>query len=242
MSSKKNKKNPGMTREMEMESARMFGKHVTKEKALLLFVVTMLACAMPMQLGVRLWDKIPEIVETGLIGMDGKDDSIPRWMVAFGLPGLMCLLDLIAHMQLLINQKNMTLPKPAVRLVGRWGFPIISVIFCSGMIMQSVGSQALTLPFVTPCVLGLALMMLGAHMWDCPKNAKLALRFGGVEENDAAWKALHRFAALLWLAVGLLVIAGVMLTSSSTIATAVLIVLALVAPMVYVRFLPDRLS
>ena len=29
MSSKKNKKNPGMTREMEMESARMFGKHVT---------------------------------------------------------------------------------------------------------------------------------------------------------------------------------------------------------------------
>ena len=79
-------------------------------------------------------------------------------------------------------------------------------------------------------------------MWDCPKDAKLALRFGGVEENDASWKALHRFAAWLWLAVGLLVIAGVMLTSSSTIATAVLIVLALVAPMVYVRFLPDRLS
>ena len=136
----------------------------------------------------------------------------------------------------------MTLPKPAVRLVGRWGFPIISVIFCSGMIMQSVGSQALTLPFVTPCVLGLALMMLGAHMWDCPKDAKLAMRFGGVEENDAAWKTLHRFAAWLWLAVGLLVIAGVMLTSSSTVATAVLIVLALVAPMVYVRFLPDRLA
>ena len=38
MSSKKNKKNPSMTREMEMESARIFGKHVTKEKALLLFV------------------------------------------------------------------------------------------------------------------------------------------------------------------------------------------------------------
>ena len=75
------------------------------------------------------------------------------------------------------------------------------------MIMQSVGSQALTLPFVTPCVLGLALMMLGAHMWDCPKDAKLALRFGGVEENDAAWKALHRFAGWLWLAVGLLVAA-----------------------------------
>ena len=123
MSSKKNKKNPGMTREMEMESARMFGKHVTKEKALLLFVVTMLACAMPMQLGIRLWDRIPEIVETGLIGMDGKDDSLPRAAVVFLVPGLMCLLNLICHGQLWFNQKRMTLPNTPVRLVGRWGFP-----------------------------------------------------------------------------------------------------------------------
>ena len=200
------KKKTEEERMIEAEGAKIFGKHVSKEKGRGLLVASLLACALPMVLGARMWDQIPEIVPSGLIGMDGKDDSIPRWMVAFGLPGLMCLLDLIAHIQLLINQKNMTLP------------------------------------FVTPCVLGLALMMLGAHMWDCPKNAKLALRFGGVEENDSAWKALHRFAAWLWLAVGLLVIAGVMLTSSSTIATAVLIVLALVAPMVYVRFLPDRLS
>ena len=188
------KKKTEEERMIEAEGAKIFGKHVSKEKGRGLLVASLLACALPMVLGARMWDKIPEIVPSGLIGMDGKDDSIPRWMVAFGLPGLMCLLDLIAHMQLLINQKNMTLPKPAVRLVGRWGFPIISVIFCSGMIMQSVGEQALTLPFVTPCVLGLV------------------------------------------------VIAGVMLTSSSTIVTAVLIILALLAPAVYARFLPDRLS
>ena len=100
MSNKKKKKLPGMTREMEMESARMFGKHVTKEKAILLLVVTMLACAMPIQVGIRLWDQIPEIVETGLIGMDGKDDSLPRAAVVFLVPGLMCLLNLICHGQL----------------------------------------------------------------------------------------------------------------------------------------------
>ena len=36
-----------------------------------------------MILGVRYWDQIPEIVETGLIGPGGKDDSLPRWAVAF---------------------------------------------------------------------------------------------------------------------------------------------------------------
>lgn len=236
------KKKTKEERMIEAEGARIFGKHVSKEKGRALLAATLLACALPMVLGARMWDQIPEIVPSGLIGVNGEDDSIPRWMVAFGLPGLMCLLNFLAHMQLYLNQKNMTVPKPYVRLVGRWGFPILSVIFCSGMIFQSVDGQALSLPFVTPCVLGLALMMLGGHMWDCPQDAKLALRFGGCEENSAAWKALHRFAGVLWLIVGLVVIAGAMLTSGSTAVTAVLIVAALLTPVVYAHFLPGRLG
>ncbi len=236
------KKKSREERMIEAEGARIFGKHVSKEKGIALLAASLLACALPMALGARMWAQIPEIVESGLIGPDGKDDSIPRWMVAFGLPGLMCLLNFLAHMQLWLNQKHMTVPKPAVRLVGRWGFPILSVIFCSGMIRQSVGEKALTLPFVAPCALGLLLMLLGSHMWDCPKDARLALRIGGCEHNDAAWKALHRFAGVVWLAAGLVVIAGVMVTSTASLTMAVVVLAALLAPAVYVRFLPQRLG
>ena len=130
MSAQKKKKvlNP-ISRQAEIEGARLFGKHVSKTKGRLLLAVTLAACALPVILGVRLWEEIPEIVPTGLIGADGKDDSLPRAAVVFGLPGLMCLLDLLAHIQLLVNQRRMTVPKPHVRLVGRWGFPIISVLF-----------------------------------------------------------------------------------------------------------------
>lgn len=230
--SKKVKKNPGMTREMEMESARMFGKHVAKERAILLFVVTMLACAMPMQLGVRLWDKIPEIVETGLIGVDGKDDSLPRAAVVFLVPGLMCLLNLICHGQLWVNQKRMTLPNTPVRLVGRWGFPVISVLFCSGLMLESAGSS-LTLPFITPCVLGLVLLMLGGHMWDCPRDAKIALRFSFTERNEQVWRDVHRFASWLWCIGGLLVLEVTMLTEGANMIVAVLVLVLLVVPVAY---------
>ncbi len=98
--------------------------------------------------------------------------------------------------------------------------------------MQSSGGD-LTLPFVTPCVLGLLLMMLGGHMWDCPRDARIALRFSSIEHSDAAWKAVHLFASRVWMTAGLLVIAGVMMTSTSTVFTAVLIVAALLAPMAY---------
>ena len=197
-----------------------------------LLAVTLAACALPMVLGIRLWSQIPLTVPSGLIGTDGRDDSLPRWVVAFGLPGLMCILDLLAHWTLRMNQKRQTIPPAYSRLVGRWGFPIISVLFCSGMILQAVG-QDLTLPFVTPCVLGLALMMLGGHMWDCPRDARIALRFSSTVNNPTAWKAVHRLAGWLWMAAGLVVIAGVMVTATSTWVTAAVVIAALLIPVVY---------
>lgn len=232
MNNKAKKNKTAAEREAEAAGAKLFGKQVSKEKARALLIVTLIACALPMILGARLWNDIPEIVSSGLIGSNGKDDSIPRWVVAFGLPGFMCLMDLIAHGQLMANQKRMTIPKPTVRLMGRWGFSVISVLFCSGMILQASGGD-LTLPFVTPCVLGLLLVMLGGHMWDCPRDSRIALRFSSTEYSAAAWKAVHLFASRIWMAAGLLVIAGVMVTSTSTVFTAVLIVAALLAPMAY---------
>lgn len=228
---KKNQQTAGQ-REFEIAGAKMFGKQVSREKAWALLAVTLIACALPMILGLRLWDQIPELVPSGLIGSNGQDDALPRWMVALGLPAFMCLMDLIAHGQLMANQKRMTIPKPAVRLVGRWGFPLISVLFCSGMILQATGST-LSLPFITPCALGLFLVILGGHMWDCPRSARVALHLASIEHNETAWKAAHLFASCIWMAAGLLVIAGVMVTATSTVYTAVLVVAALLAPLVY---------
>lgn len=237
--SNKKKKAPA-SREMEQEAAKLVGKHASREKRRVLLVMTLLSCALPMILGARLWNEIPPVVTTGLIGADGKDDSLPRWIVAFGLPGLMCLLNVIAHGMLQANQKRMTVPPLIHRLVGRWGFPIISVLFCSGLILEAAGGT-LGLPFITPCVLGLSLMLLGSHMWDCPRDSRIALRFSFTEGSDSAWKAVHRFAAWVWLAAGLVVIAGVMLTSSSTVATAVIILAALLAPLAYGRVRTEKL-
>jgi hypothetical protein len=236
-----NKKKAMMNRDMEKQAAELLGKHVSKEKGRILLVVTLIACALPMILGARLWGTIPATVHTGLIGTDGSDDSIPRVMVAFGLPALMCLLDLIAHFMLAWNQKQKTVPPGPSRLVGRWGFPIISVLFCSGMILEAVG-ETLSLPFMTPCIVGLALLLLGSHVWDCKKDAKIALRFSYTESSEAVWKSTNRFAGWLWMIGGLVIIAGAMLTSSSTWITAILVVICLVAPLPYAKQQASHLS
>lgn len=232
MSAQKKNKTPDLSsRQAEMEGARLFGRHVSRTKGRLLLAVTLVCCALPVILGLRLWDEIPEIVETGLIGADGKDDSLPRAAVVFALPGLMCVLDLLAHYQLLVNQRRMTVPKPYVRLVGRWGFPIISVLFCGGMMLQSAG-RAWDLPFVAPCVLGLLLLLLGSHLFDCPRDARVSLGFALAGRPGADWDGVHRFTGGVWLAAGLLAIAGTMAGTAWN--AAVCGVLALAVPAVYV--------
>ena len=54
----KRQKKTAEERQVEIESARIFGKHVSREKGYLLLAVTLVACALPMVLGVRMWDQI----------------------------------------------------------------------------------------------------------------------------------------------------------------------------------------
>ena len=185
------KKREALPRDLEIRGAEIFGKHLSPEKQRALLIVTLTACALPMILGVRMWDRIPEIVETGLIGPGGQDDSLPRWAVALLLPGLMCLLE--------------------------------------------ASGQGLSLNFYTPCILGLVLMLLGSHMFDCTEDAKLALRFSFTVNNPPLWKEVHRFAGWLWMLAGLVVAAGAMVTSETTFFSALLALVVLVVPMIYGR-------
>ncbi len=218
-------------RRLEREAASLWGKHVSRRKGIALIIASTLACALPMILGVRLWEKIPEIVESGLIGFDGKDDVLPRWVVCFGIPGLMCILNTITHGQLLYNQHRGTMPPKSSRLLGRWGFPFISVIFCSGLIIQKSGAEsALPFTFLVPCVLGLGEMFLGSHMIDLPPAARLALRFPGRSDEDVS--RVNSFAGYFWLTMGLILIVCAMGAFSFTILLTTILI-SLVLPFAY---------
>lgn len=230
---KKAKKNNYLSRDMEIAGAEMFGKHISRQKRMLLLSVTLFVCALPMAMGIRFWGDIPSLVPSGLIGLDGKDDSLPRWVVAFGLPGLMCLLNALAHGQLWTHQNKMTLPPAHVRLLGRWGFPFISVLFCSGMIRQSLQQTPLPVSFLSPCLIGLLLLVLGGNMWECPQDAKVALRFSFMQCSEKAWDAVHRVAGGAWIIGGLLTILSVMLTSGLPLFVAVMVMGFLAVPFVY---------
>ena len=187
---------------MERAASRYFGKHVTPAKALVTLVFSLLTCLSPMLLGLRLWAQIPALVETGLIGPEGTDDSLPRAVLVFGIPGLMSVLNLICHGQLWLHQKAEKLPPKPIRLLGRWSIPAISVLLCSFWFSRAAGTEVNT-AFFAPSVLALLLILLGSHFFDCTRDSKIAFHLKQIEHWEIPWQKTHRLAGVCWMLAGL---------------------------------------
>lgn len=168
--------------------------------------------------------------------MDGRDDSMPRALVVFGIPGLMCLLNLIVHTQLYLNQQRMTLPKTFVRLFGRWGFTVLSTGLANLFIYRAA-NRPLPRRLPLPAGSGWRCSWLGGHMMDCPPNSSVALHFSFLEADSRVWTAVHRLAACLWMAAGLGVLIFASVTGRASAFFAAAVLAAFAAPVLYGKML-----
>ena len=201
-------------KEQEAKAAELFGRHVTTEKFVLMLVFSALVCMVPVIVGLRLWNTIPELIATGLTRANGEDDPLPRWMLVYLVPGLFCLLDVINNVQFLRFQKMKRLPPRHTVFMGRWGFPLISLVVCGWAIPWGAGLSGMTTTLLVWWLIAWAIMVLGAEWWDCPRDSKLAIRFLAVcRESETGFRTVHRIFSVIALSVGLaLSIVGALFT------------------------------
>ncbi len=141
------------------------GKHAPLDKIFLLFPVTVIICLLPSCIGIRLWDKIPEVVTTGIVNARGEDDSMPRAILVYGLPVLVCLINIICHVQLFLHQRWKTLPPGFVSLVGRLGMPCVSVFAIASFILLGAGISPGG-AHLAICAAGMLLVACGSQILD----------------------------------------------------------------------------
>ena len=230
MEQKKRKLPYGMTREQERAASRHFGQHVSNPKAAVALGFSLLCCASPMLLGLRLWPAIPPVVQTGLISTEGTDDSMSRAVLVFGVPGLFCLLDFICHAQLWLNQKAERIPPMPVRLFGRWVLPVLSVLLCSFWLLRAAG-EPVGLPFFLPCLLALLLLLTGVHFFDCPRGDRIGFPLRRIRYREDAWQKTHRAASVAWMSAGLLLLAVFFLAGHLPVWTAAVALPLLLTPL-----------
>ena len=224
-----------MTREQERAASRFFGRHVSAGKAAAALVFSLLCCAAPMLLGLRLWQAIPPIVQTGLVSTEGTDDSLSRAVLVFGVPGLFCVLNLVCHAQLWLHQRAEKLPPTPVRMFGRWVLPSLSVLLCAFWMWRAAG-ETVSLRSFLPCALALLLIVSGAQLFDSKRGDRFGFPLKRIRYREDAWQKTHRAAALTWMAAGLLLLAVYFLTGRLALWTAIVTLLLLLTPLPAARW------
>ncbi len=219
-------------RELEQKSAALLGQHVSAEKGSVLLVYTALACLAPMALGLRLWQDIPTVVETGLVGLNGQDDSMPRWALVFLLPGLFLALDVINHVQLRRFQRMEKVPPRYTRLMGRWGFPLAGLLLCAWAIPSGAGRSELIGALLPLWLAGLALMVAGGQLLECRRGARFSLAGLPGMDDPASWRAVHRLAGFSCLTGGAAILLDAALAPAYPVVAA-LILLSAGVPVLY---------
>lgn len=192
-----------MTREQEMQMAKLLGKHVSPRKAMILLVLTSIACMLPAFLGLGLYNSIPEQVSTGIVNWKGVEDMLPRPVLVFGIPGLCLLLNLIIHGQLFLAQKAGVVPKGMMRLFGRWGMSVICTAVALPYIYRASGT---TVPSgaAPAAAAGLILSILGTYFLECEDDAFITRMFSYTGRTGEERAPLHRFTSVFWMSAGFL--------------------------------------
>lgn len=144
----------------------------------------------------------------------------------------MAVLTLICHGQLWFNQQRRTVPKPSIRLLGRWVIPVIAV-FLSSWAISSCADHELAPGFKLLCAAGLLLVLLGVRLFEGKKDSLLALNFGYARRSPIAWMKVQRLAGSCWLTAGLLMIIFLQLLGGLPLYAGGIILLLLIIPPVF---------
>ena len=232
MSSRKN----ALTRSEEIKAAAFFGKHVSKEKALILFAATSLILISPVFLGLRFRDSIPEIITTGLTDVAGNDDSLPRWAFIYMIPGLFFVLNAICHVQLYIHQCRSKLPPTPVRILGRGTITVLGFFFCVWAVPR-VANTKLSGAVLTACITGIILICAGGYLYDCKKDAAFSIKFDFTSRSETARKGTNDLAGICFMISGLILVYSAMLMQEIPAVPVIISVILLVLPVPLSRVL-----
>lgn len=204
---------------------------IKKNKRIL--IITSIVILLPAVLGLLLWNMLPQRMAThwGLSGaVDGWSGKL---FSVVAMPLFMLAMHWFCIAVTAADPKNKNQTKKAIRLIF-WICPVIS-LYSSGMIYAAALGLEFDISTLVLAASGLTFILFGNYLPKCRQNHTLGIRIKWTLENEENWNATHRFCGKLWMAGGILIMAGCLLPSRTTawIVMGILIPAMVVIPFVY---------
>ena len=199
-----------------------------KGKLMVSSVLTLL----PIMVGLLLWNRLPNQMPTHW-GVDGTADGWSgKAFAVFGMPLILLAVHWLCVWGTSLDSSNRGQNRKVSGLV-LWIIPVLSW-FTSGIMYA--GSMGWELDFVkiTLLLMGALFVAIGNYLPKCKQNYTIGIRIKWTLEDEENWAATHRLGGRVWVAGGVLLLAGCFLPERLGVAVMLLLLPVLVlVPLLY---------
>ena len=178
-------------------------------------LITSLICLVPIIFGLLYWDQLPEQLIIHWNSAGEPDGYVPKALGVFGLPLLMCFLNLFLHFGLHNDPKIANASKTLV-FISRWLIPILTLILVPITLFTSMG-VAIPVHLIVPILVGVVLIVVGNYLPKSKQSYTVGIRYPWTLESEENWNRTHRLAGYLWICAGFILILTTFLSPVLTI-------------------------
>lgn len=167
-------------------------------------LITSLICLVPIIFGLLYWDQLPEQLIIHWNSAGEPDGYVPKALGVFGLPLLMCFLNLFLHFGLHNDPKIANASKTLI-FISRWLIPILTLILVPITLFTSMG-VAIPVHLIVPILVGVVLIVVGNYLPKSKQNYTVGVRLPWTLRSGENWNRTHRLSGHLWICAGVLLI------------------------------------
>ena len=164
--------------------------------------LTTIVTALPMLLGVLLWDRLPDSIATHFDFNGVADGWSSKPFAVFALPGLLVGVHLLCTLGTLADPKHRNIQGKIFTMV-LWVCPLISLITCGAVYLYALGIPV-DMSLLCGLLCGVMFLIVGNYLPKCRQNYTVGIKLPWTLADEENWDRTHRLAGKLWMVGGLL--------------------------------------
>jgi uncharacterized membrane protein len=192
---------------------------------------TTIICFLPLILSFMLYNKLPELVPIHFNYQGVPNNYAPKAVGAFGLPILMAVINIFTHFKLNNDPKKMNSPE-ALKYLGKWAAPIISVILVPVTLFIALGYK-IPMQIIALGIVGVIFVASGNYLPKCRQNYTVGIRLPWTLNSEVNWNKTHHMAGYVWTLGGISIIIASCMQVKGTILTLIIMAIIIIIPCFY---------
>lgn len=199
------------------------------KKNLPMLIITSIIILIPIIVGLILWNMLPDKIATHWNVEGIADGFSSKTFAVFGLPAILVAVHWLCTFITSMDPKSKNIDSKPMTLV-LWICPVMSLLIGSLIYATALG-YSISVEIIMPLVMGVLFVIVGNYMPKCKQNYSIGIKVPWALENEDNWNKTHRFAGILWVIGGIIVMATAFL-GSFYIMLPIVFIMAF-APMIY---------